>query len=327
MTCLTTLFPHPLRGLLLVTPFLLSTGLANLTLFLLPFAKLLLPSSLIHTLCSLIAGTLVYRFIQHIFTAINSAEITFSGDTPLPNESAIVISNHVAWSDFYLVQAAADKANMGGHTRYFAKAGLKWGLWGMGMPTVTREWTRDKRELERVFRGVKEEGWKTWLVSFSEGSRFTPEKYLQSRLWCRQNSKPQPEYLLYPRTRGFIATVQHLRKAPHVKAVYDLTLAYQCGEEFQKAPTMWETIAVPKLSLTREQGGVGYRFHVHVRRFPIEELPGDAAGLAKWLEQRWVEKGRWLEARRLRWASVDVLRKTDGIFGGMGRVVDEDSRT
>lgn len=33
------------------------------------------------------------------------------------------------------------------------------------MPTVTREWTRDKRELERVFRGVKEEGWKTCEVS------------------------------------------------------------------------------------------------------------------------------------------------------------------
>ncbi|KAK0660091.1 hypothetical protein QBC41DRAFT_351033 [Cercophora samala] len=305
MGCLSQYLPHPIRGLCLVTPFLLSTGLANLTLFFLPFAKLLLSPALIHTLSSLIAGTLVYRFIQHIFTTINGAEITFSGDTPRPNESAIVISNHVGWSDFYLVQAAADKANMGGHTR---------------------NWTRDKGELERVFRGVREGGWKTWLVSFSEGSRFTHKKYLESRLWCELNNKPQPEYLLYPRTRGFIATVQHLRKATHVKAVYDLTLAYQCGEEFQKAPTMWETIAVPKLSLTREQGGMGYRFHVHVRRFPIEELPGDTAGLAKWLEQRWVEKGRWLEARRLRWASVDVLRKTDGIFGGMGRVVDEDSR-
>ncbi|KAK4195766.1 hypothetical protein QBC40DRAFT_300880 [Triangularia verruculosa] len=315
MNCLSLLLPHPLRGLVLVIPFLLSTGLANLTLFFLPFAKLVLPSVLIHSISSLIAGTLVYRFIQHIFTTINSAEITFSGDAPRKGESAIVVSNHVAWSDFYLVQAAADKANMGGHTRYFAKAALRW------VPFLG-----DRQELERVFKGVKEYKWKTWLVSFSEGSRFTPKKYLESRLWCKKNNKPQPEYLLYPRTRGFIATVQYLRKVPHVKAVYDLTLAYQCEDEFQKAPTMWETIAVPRLSLTREQGGRGYRFHVHVRRFPIEELPGDAAGLAEWLEQRWIEKGRWLEARRLRWASVDVLRKTDGIFGGMGRVMDDDSR-
>ncbi|KAK4181175.1 hypothetical protein QBC36DRAFT_383719 [Triangularia setosa] len=318
MVYFTTRLPHPLRGLLLLIPLLLSTGLANLTLFLLPFLKLL-PSTLLHNLSSLIAGTLVYRFIQNIFTTINGAEITFSGDTPIQNESAIVISNHVAWSDFYLVQAAADKANMGGHTRYLAKAALRW------VPFLG-DWTRDRTELERVFKGIREYRWKTWLVSFSEGSRFTPKKYLESRLWCETNNKPQPEYLLYPRTRGFIATVKYLRKAPHVKAVYDLTLAYQGGDEFQRAPTMWETVAVPRLSLTREQGGKGYRFHVHVRRFPIEELPGDAAGLAKWLEQRWIEKGRWLEARRLRWASVDVLRKADGIFGGMGRVADADSR-
>ncbi|KAK0724009.1 hypothetical protein B0T21DRAFT_423380 [Apiosordaria backusii] len=318
MPCLTANplpLPHPLRGLLLLLPFFSSVFLANLLLSLLPFIKPFLPSPF-HNLSSLIAGTLVYRFIQHIFTTINSAEITFSGDTPLKHESAIVVSNHVAWSDFYLVQAAADRADMGGHTLYFAKAALKW------VPFLG-----DKRELERVFRGVRVDGWKTWLVSFSEGSRFTHKKYLESRLWCEKNHRPQPEYLLYPRTRGFIATVMHLRKAPHVRAVYDLTLAYQKGEKFQQAPTMWETVAVPRLSLGEEQGGQGYRFHVHVRRFPIEELPGDAAGLAKWLEQRWIEKGRWLKARRLRWASVDVLRKTDGIFGGVGRVVDDDSRS
>ena len=104
--------------------------------------------------------------------------------------------------------------------------------------------------------------------------------------------------MLYPRTKGFITTVQHLRKAAHVKAVYDLTIAYQLANKFRTAPTMWETLSSSGLS----SGPEGYRFHVHARRFPLAQLPDTDEGLAKWLEQRWVEKGEWLEAKREEWA-------------------------
>jgi hypothetical protein len=103
----------------------------------------------------------------------------------------------------------------------------------------------------------------------------------------------QPQHLLYPRTKGFIATVQKLRAASHVKAVYDLTLCYQQGPSFQKAPSMWDTLSIPGLS-----GRMGYRFHVHARRFPMEELPEKSEDLAAWLEERWLEKGEWLETQR-----------------------------
>lgn len=39
----------------------------------------------------------------------------------------------------------------------------------------------------------------------------------------------------------------------------------------------------------------GYRFFVHVRRFPMEDLPEKDDELGKWLEKVWVEKGEWLE--------------------------------
>lgn len=71
---------------------------------------------------------------------------------------------------------------------------------------------------------------------------------------------------------------------------------------------MWETLSAPKLSLPVAKGGRGYRFHVHTRRFEIDELPGDDEGLARWLEERWVEKGEWLEGRRKEWAD-DVVKQ------------------
>lgn len=162
------------------------------------------------------------------------------------------------------------------------------------------------------------------IISFSEATRFTQEKYQDSQAWCKKNDRPQPLHLLYPRTKGFVATVQHLRQAPHVKAVYDLTIAYQrrrrdagagadagvgsgvdidAGEGwslFQEAPTMWQTLSAGDLAST-------YRFHVHARRFPLEDLPQGDEGLAKWLEERWVEKGRWLEGQREKWLTEDGL--------------------
>ncbi|KAK1758269.1 hypothetical protein QBC47DRAFT_135848 [Echria macrotheca] len=295
-----------IRGLALVAPWLAYLLLADLLLsLLLPF-KILFPNT-VYNLSSRIASS-VWRWIQHIFETRNGAVITTSGD-PLPEgESAIVVANHVGWSDFYMIQALAIRAGMLGRCRWFAKIQLRmvpflgWGLWAMGMPLVSRNWVKDKAELERVFRGITERRWPTWLISFSEATRFTPEKQVESRRWCADHNRPQPEHLLYPRTKGFVTTVQHLRGAPHIKAVYDMTIAYQRDRQFHRAPTMWETLSTPGLSRARGEGGGGYRFHVHARRFPIEDLPQDDEGLAKWLEDRWVEKGQILEEKRMKWA-------------------------
>ena len=137
---------------------------------------------------------------------------------------------------------------------------------------------------------------KAGLISFSEATRFTPQKFAESQEWCAANHRPQPRHQLYPRTKGFVTTVQHLRKASHVGAVYVLTIAYQRGDRWHEAPDMWETLSVPALSRPG-----GYRFHIHARRFPIHDLPEDDVGLANWLEQKWVEKGEWLEQTRIDW--------------------------
>lgn len=136
------------------------------------------------------------------------------------------------------------------------------------------------------------------LISFSEATRFTPKKYDESKIWCKENGRPQPMHLLYPRTKGFVTTVQHLRKAPHVKAVYDFTIAYQHKDRFHVAPSMWDTLRLPNLSRSH-----GYKFRIHARRFALEELPYTDEELAKWLEQRWVEKGEWLDAVKAEWAA------------------------
>ncbi|KAK4212986.1 hypothetical protein QBC37DRAFT_183097 [Rhypophila decipiens] len=296
-----------LRGLGLLAPWLAWLLAADILLSLMLPLKFLKPD-LAYNLSSRIAYS-VWRWIQYTFEKQNGAVITSSGDKLPTGESAIVVSNHVSWSDFYMIQALAIRAGMLGRCRWFAKVQLRmvpflgWGLWVMGMPLVSRNWLKDKAELDRVFNGITKRRWPTWLISFSEATRFTQKKYLESTEWCSANNKPQPRHLLYPRVKGFVSTVQHLRKSPHVKAVYDLTIAYQRGKQWHVGPSMWETLSCPRLSEPLSLGGKGYKFHVHTRRFELGDLPEDDEGLAKWLEQRWVEKGEWLEEKRKEWAA------------------------
>lgn len=106
--------------------------------------------------------------------------------------------------------------------------------------------------------------------------------------WCETNHKPVPKHTLYPRTKGFVATVKKLRESKHVKAVYDMTIAYAKGRNFMVAPSQWETMYRPRLSDK-------YSFHVHVERYPLDELPQSDEDLASWLEARWLEKSETLE--------------------------------
>ncbi|KAK6067229.1 1-acyl-sn-glycerol-3-phosphate acyltransferase [Seiridium cupressi] len=51
-----------------------------------------------------------------------------------------------------------------------------------------------------------------------------------------------------------------LEKAPHVKAIHDLTVAYQHRNELHKVPYMWETLKLSNLG-----NGHGYKFQIHAR--------------------------------------------------------------
>jgi hypothetical protein len=82
-----------------------------------------------------------------------------------------------------------------------------------------------------------------------------------------------------------------------VKAVYDMTIAYGHHNKFLEAPTIWESLSCGDLS-----GKRGYKFHVDVKRIPLEDLPESDADLSKWLETRWMEKGEFLEKKRVEWS-------------------------
>ena len=76
-----------------------------------------------------------------------------------------------------------------------------------------------------------------------------------------------------------------------------MTIAYGHHNKFLEAPTIWESLSCGDLS-----GKRGYKFHVDVKRIPLEDLPESDADLSKWLETRWMEKGEFLEKKRVEWS-------------------------
>jgi len=154
-----------LRGLLITIPWAIGLVLMDLILSILLPVSYLFPDW-VYDASSFVAFT-VWKWIQLIFEFCNGGVITMSGDQLPQKESAIVISNHVSWTDFYMIQALAIRAGMLGRCRWFAKIELRWvpllgwGIWAMGMPMVSRKWTKDKAELDRVFAGITERKWPT----------------------------------------------------------------------------------------------------------------------------------------------------------------------
>lgn len=177
-----------LRLLLNFIPWLLHLLIADLLLSaLLPLATIF--PNWTYNVASSIAEP-VWRGIQHICLS-NGADFQFSGDHIPRGESAIVVANHVQWSDFYMIQELASRAGMLSRCRWFAKKQLKWipflgwGLWAMGMPLVSRMWTEDEQEMERLFSGVRDGSWPMCMYR-----RFIVNPHTTSLAFHKQHSCP-----------------------------------------------------------------------------------------------------------------------------------------
>lgn len=90
-----------LRDILLVTPWLLHFFVTDIALSALLPVSFLAPTTAYNVSSKL--ASLVWLGVQFIFTKLNRARITTSGATLPRHESAVVIANHVSWTDFYLI--------------------------------------------------------------------------------------------------------------------------------------------------------------------------------------------------------------------------------
>jgi 1-acyl-sn-glycerol-3-phosphate acyltransferase len=214
---------------------------------------------------------------------LHGTHIVVSGDDVPPKENVICVANHQQMSDItFMMFLAQDKGRLG-DMKWIVKdpikyvPGVGWGMAFLDCVFVKRNWTADQRTIEATFGRLRDNAVPVWLMSFPEGTRSTPEKLAKSQEYARSQGVEPFEHVLMPRTKGFVASVLGLRE--HVDAVYDLTIGYDSG--------------VP--SLTQYILGYARRAHVHVRRYPIAQLPTARKDIADWLLRRFREKDALLD--------------------------------
>jgi len=210
--------------------------------------------------------------------------VEISGDPLPPKENVMLVSNHQEMADITTLFRLARRQGRLGDLKWFVKDALKyvpgvgWGMLFLDCIFLKRNWKSDRPAVEKMLAKFKEFDIPIWTISFVEGTRVKTHKLEKGQAYAREKGLPILNHLLVPRTKGFTASVAGLRS--HLDAVYDVTIGYEEG-----VPTVW-------------QWAKGYvkRVHLHVRRFPIDEVPEDEAALVDWLMKRFQEKDDRLDA-------------------------------
>lgn len=225
--------------------------------------------------CANLWWGLCARSVEVLYGA--QAEIV--GDDLPDRENVVLISNHQTMGDIQVLFFLARSKHRLGDLKWFVKdpikyvPGIGWGMLFLACIFVKRNWTADRAGIERTFATVIGEDLPLWVVSFSEGTRRTAAKVAISKRYAQKASLTPTDHVMVPRTKGFVATVTGLRE--HCDAVYDVTIGYPGPTP----PSVWEMAC-----------GTAKRFTIHVKRYPMSDLPHSDDLLSGWLIARFLEK-------------------------------------
>ena len=213
------------------------------------------------------------------FLTIAGAKVNIVGDDIIEKENAIILANHMAWSDIPVLFRLALIGKRLGHMKWFVKDQLKY-VPGMGFAMMflntlflKRSWEKDKTHICSKMAFFTNHNIPVWLMIFPEGTRFKKEKLTLSHKLSKREGRPELNRLLFPRTKGFLSSVQGLTN--HCTAIYDFTIVYENG----KVPLFVDLFLGRLKKVT-----------VNVKRFDMQTIPKESKLLKQWLIDRFYEK-------------------------------------
>lgn len=227
-----------------------------------------------------------WKFCRILLEDIYQIRVVITGDSLPQGESVLLFCNHQQMPDILALMPLADRYGRLADMKWFAKdvikyiPGIGWGMLFLHCIFLKRNWTADAHRVNATFSRLLSSGLPYWLISFSEGTRITEDKRQASQAFAKKSGLPVLENVLLPRPKGFAVAVEAFRG--RADAVYDVTLGYLPG-----IPNLWQFLK-----------GRLREVHIHVRRFPMSQLPQGEKELSSWLIARFVEKDHSMRAFR-----------------------------
>lgn len=271
-------FKNFLLAIIIFVPVVIINFFQTASLVLLPFS-----SSLFRSINRFFANT-YWGYLVYLLKLIGGIKVDIVGDEVPDLENALVDCNHQNIADIPVLMVLAWAKGRLGDMKYFMKDILKyvpgpgWGMLFLDGIFVKRNWASDEAHINHIFGKFKKHNIPIWLVSFLEGTRITPAKLLKSQEYMKSKGQTPTEWVMAPRTKGFVASAKALRE--QLDAVYNITLFYPEG-----IPSLWQLIS-----------GEVDRVVMYVKRTPIAELPKEDAAIEQWVTERYLEKDRFLAA-------------------------------
>lgn len=165
-----------------------------------------------------------------------------------------------------------------------------WTIQLAGFLFLTRQWAQDEKTVASLTEFWRSYATKLQVVVFPEGTDMTKKSLARSHEFAEKNNLPKWNYVLTPRSTGFVSlltllTGVKLVESEHdqnteydlsnsaIDAVYDLTIAY--------SPTHVQS------ELALLQGKSPSIVHILCERFPVGELPlSNENALKDWIMAR-----------------------------------------
>ncbi len=147
---------------------------------------------------------------------------------------------------------------------------------------LKRKWETDRIYITSRLRDLSnfsESGFPLSILIFPEGTRLTPQKLENSQNFARSNGLFVFNKLLYPRFKGFLGLMPIIRSK--LDYLVDCTLIFKQG-----IPTIADVL----------KGKADQTVHLHIRKFPVSEIPEEPDSLKEWLRQKWIEKEKIIES-------------------------------
>ncbi|XP_026278500.1 lysocardiolipin acyltransferase 1-like [Frankliniella occidentalis] len=218
-------------------------------------------------------------------------KVVVTGDPVDGAERSLLVMNHRTRLDWNFLWAGMQRAVRAGPQATRLKFVLKAPIahvpgpgWVMQMAChlyIHRSWERDQRLLAQSLRFFRDMGHTCQILLFPEGTDLTPKSACRSDRWADSHGLPHYEYVLHPKTTGFVFLANTMREYKHLDAIYDVSVGYP------------KTLVQSEVDLFR--GHIPEEIHFHFKRYNVADIPETENDLKAWLEQRWREKEQQLQ--------------------------------
>ncbi|CAL1678258.1 unnamed protein product [Lasius platythorax] len=203
------------------------------------------------------------------------------------NEHGYLLMNHSYETDWLIGWLLCDRVRLLGNCKAYAKKSIQyiptlgWAWKFAESIFLERSWDKDKENIKNQIMELVEYPDTMWLLLYPEGTRFTSKKLEASQKFAIEKGLPVLKYHLTPRTKGFTASIPHMRGK--ATAIYDIQIAFKPSDPIK--PTM------KNLLLGKRSVG-----HMYAKRIPIEEVPEGDEAAAEWLHKLYQQKDHMAES-------------------------------